>query len=279
MPQAARKCPNCGSRLTKKARFCHECGVRVEESGTVVQEVPLDETGPVPVEVTTVAPRFFGVTPPAAVLGLGAASLALGIVMLVTGHTVVGGVLLAVAGILFALFATLAQRLPDATAVRVSRGAVGAVRARAGFAVEALTVHSSARMELFRLRRELLDLTTQRAECARVFGEAVYADDTEASEAARARMAELDGLIAAKEEAMEQTASGAVERLQRAQLQVQPTQIETPEPPSPEPYPEPMPPPAPVPMPEPTPEPSEPPGPVRIPEPGPEPSPPASPQG
>ena len=279
MPQAARKCPNCGSRLTKKARFCPECGVRVEESGTVVQEVPLDETGPVPVEVTTVAPRFFGVTPPAAVLGLGAASLALGIVMLVTGHTVVGGVLLAVAGILFALFATLAQRLPDATAVRVSRGAVGAVRARAGFAVEALTVHSSARMELFRLRRELLDLTTQRAECARVFGEAVYADDTEASEAARARMAELDGLIAAKEEAMEQTASGAVERLQRAQLQVQPTQIETPERPSPEPYPEPMPPPAPVPMPEPTPEPSEPPGPVRIPEPGPEPSPPASPQG
>lgn len=278
MPQAARKCPNCGSRLTKKARFCPECGVRVEESGTVVQEVPLDETGPVPVEVTTVAPRFFGVTPPAAVLGLGAASLALGIVMLVTGHTVVGGVLLAVAGILFALFATLAQRLPDATAVRVSRGAVGAVRARAGFAVEALTVHSSARMELFRLRRELLDLTTQRAECARVFGEAVYADDTEASEAARARMAELDGLIAAKEEAMEQTASGAVERLQRAQLQVQPTQIETPEPPSPEPYPEPMPPPAPVPMPEPTPEPSEPPGPAYVPEPTPAPSPPPGPE-
>jgi zinc-ribbon domain len=279
VPQAARECPNCGSRLTKKARFCPECGVRVEESGTVVQEVPLEETGPVPVEITSAAPRFFGVTPPAAVLALGAASLALAIVMLITGHVVVGGVLLAVAGILFALFATLAQRLPDATAVRVSRGALGAVRARAGFAVEALTVQSSARVELFKLRRELLDLATQRAECARVFGEAVYADDTEASETARARMAELDGLIAAKEEAMEQTASGAVERLQRAQLQVQPTQIETPEPPSPEPYPEPMPPPAPVPMPEPTPEPSEPPGPVRIPEPGPEPSPPASPQG
>ena len=158
-------------------------------------------------------------------------------------------------------------------------GALGAVRSRAGFAVEALTVHSSARVELFKLRRELLELVAQRAECARVFGEAVYADDSEASETARERLAELDGLIAAKEEAMEQTASGAVERLQRAQLQVQPTQIETPEPPSPEPYPEPTPPPAPVPMPEPTPEPSEPPGPVRIPEPGPEPSPPATPQG
>jgi hypothetical protein len=279
VPAAARKCPNCGSRLTKKARFCPECGVRVEESGTVVQDVPPDETGPVPVEVTTAAPRFFGVTPPAAMLALAAASLALAIALVVTGHVVVGGVLFAVAGIFFALFASLARRLPDATAVRVSRGAFGAVRAKAGFAVEALSVHSSARVELFKLRRELLSLHTQRAECARVFGEAVYADDTEASETARARMAQLDGLIAAKEEAMEQTASGAIERLQRAQLQVQPTQIETPEPPSPEPYPEPTPPPAPVPMPEPTPEPSEPPGPVRIPEPGPEPSPPAQPQG
>lgn len=278
MPEA-RKCPNCGSRLTKKARFCPECGVRVEEGGTVVQEIPSEETGPVPVEVTTAAPRFFGVTPPAAVLALAAASLALAIVMLVTGHTIVGGVLLAVAGILFAVFAGLARRLPDATAVRVSRGALGAVRTRAGFALEALSVHSSARVELFRLRRELLALHTERAECARVFGEAVYADDTDASQSARARMEALDGLIAAKEEAMEQTASGAVERLRRAQLQVQPTQIETPEPPSPEPYPEPIPSPAPVPMPEPTPEPSEPPGPVRIPEPGPEPSPPAQPQG
>ncbi len=278
MPEA-RKCPNCGSRLTKKARFCPECGVRVEEGGTVIQELPQEETGPVPVEIATAAPRFFGVTPPAAVLALGAASLALGIVLLVTGHTVVGGVLLAVAGTFFALFSSLARRLPDTTAARVSMGALGAVRSRAGFAVEALTVHSSARVELFKLRRELLELVAQRAECARVFGEAVYADDSEASETARERLAELDGLIAAKEEAMEQTASGAVERLQRAQLQVQPTQIETPEPPSPEPYPEPTPPPAPVPMPEPTPEPSEPPGPVRIPEPGPEPSPPATPQG
>ena len=228
MPPAARKCPNCGSRLTKKARFCPECGVRVEESGTVVQEIPLEETGPIPVEITTASPRFFGVTPPAAVLALATASLVLAVVMLVTDHIVVGGVLLAVAGILFALFATLAQRRPDATAVRVSKGALGAVRARAGFAVETLSVHSSARMELFKLRRELLDLMSQRAECARVFGEAVYADDPEASETARSRMAELDGLIAAKEEAMEQTASGAVERLQRAQLHVQPTQIETP---------------------------------------------------
>jgi hypothetical protein len=101
----------------------------------------------------------------------------------------------------------------------------------------------------------------------------VYAGDEEGTESARAQMAELDGLVSAKEEEMEQTAADAMERIQRAQLQVQPTAIETP-PPAPEPYPEPSPIPGPVPVPEPTPEPSEPPGPAHVPEPSPVPSPP-----
>jgi outer membrane biosynthesis protein TonB len=184
-----------------------------------VQEVPPDETGPVPGEVTMTAPRFFGVIS------------------------------------------------------RLSSGAVGALRAHAGAAVETLTVHSSARMELFRLRRALSELLAGRAAAARSLGEAVYADDEEASNSARSQLAELDGLIAAKEGEMEQTAVGAIERIQQAQLQVRPTMIETPVP-IPEPYPEPSPAPQPVPIPEPTPEPSEPPGPIVVPEPGPEPSPP-----
>jgi hypothetical protein len=282
MPAA--ECANCGSRLTKKARFCPECGTRVGASPgeTAIQELPPDETGQVPVAMTTAEPRFFGVTPPAAVAALAAASLTLAVVLLVTGHVVVGGILLVVAGILFMLFAALARRLPDTTVARVSSGALSAVRARAGFAVETLAVHSSARVELFRLRRELADLLAQRAEFARALGEAVYAADAEATESARSRMAELEELIVAKEEQMQQTAAGAMERIERAQLQVQPTMVETPEPPAPTPSPEPFPspsePPAPTPIPEPAPEPSEPGGPVVVPEPGPEPSPPASPQ-
>jgi hypothetical protein len=281
VPAASRTCANCGGRLTKKARFCPECGVRAVDGSdeTVVQEVPPEETGPVPVHVTVAEPQFFGVTPPAAVLALAGASLALGIVLLATSHPVVGGALLGVALVLGLIFAGLARRLPETGVARFSAGAASAIRARAGFAVETVAAHSSARTELLKLRRELMDLVAQRTECARALGEAVYADDDEASESARARMAELDGLIAAKEGEMEQTAAGARERIQRAQLQVQPTQIETPEPgpPTPEPYPSPTP--GPDPVPEPTPEPSEPPGPVIVPEPGPEPSPPATPQG
>ena len=280
MPAA--KCANCGSRLTKKARFCPECGARVGASSdeTAIQELPPDETGQVPVAMATAEPRFFGVTPPAAVIALAGASLALAIVLLLTDHFIFGGVLLVVAGVLFMLFAGLVRRAPETPVARASAGALGAVRARAGFAVETLAAHSSARVELFRLRRELAELLAQRAEFARALGEAVYADNPEATESARSSMAEVDDLIYAKEEQMQQTAAGAMERIERAQLQVQPTMIETPEPPtpSPEPFPSPSEPPAPTPIPEPSPEPSEPGGPVVVPEPGPEPSPPAEPQ-
>jgi zinc-ribbon domain len=148
-----------------------------------------------------------------------------------------------------------------------------AARDATGYARESVSVHTSVRKKLHGLKRELAALRAERSESARILGEAVYAGDDEGTESARARMAELDGLVRAKEDEMEQTAAAAVERLQRAQLQVQPTQIETPAPP-PEPFPEPSPPPQPVPVPEPVPEPSEPPGPTRVPEPAPEPSPP-----
>jgi hypothetical protein len=152
-----------------------------------------------------------------------------------------------------------------------------ALRESTGYAVESVAVQSTTRVELYRLRRELTELLAQRAESARDLGEAVYAGDKRATKAARERMAELEGLVSAKEEAMERTAADAMERIQRAQLQVQPTQIEPPAP-APEPFPEPSPPPQPVPVPEPTPEPSEPPGPAHVPEPTPAPSPPPRPE-
>jgi hypothetical protein len=271
-------CASCGTRLPHAGRFCPECGVRVDAGPdeTTVEELPRHETGPVPVALSTAAPRFFGVTPPSAVLALAAACLAGGIAMLATGHPVVGGVLVGVAIALSAFFVSLARRLPDLAVSRFSSDAWRSLRGRTGFAVESLAAHSGARVELFRLRREVAELLAKRAEYARVLGEAVYAGNEEGTESARAQMAELDGLVSAKEEEMQQTAAGAMERIQRAQLQVQPTQIEPPAP-APEPYPEPSPPPQPVPVPEPTPEPSEPPRPVHVPEPSPTPSPP--PQG
>ena len=219
-------CASCGTELPEKARFCPECGTRVEaESGeTAVQEVPPDETGQVPVEYETARPRYFGVFRPA----------------------------------------------------RALAPAWHAVRDTTGYAVESVTVHTTTRKRLFELRRELAALVAERSESARILGEAVYAGDDEGATTARARLAEVDERVRAKEDEMEQKTVAAMERLERAHLQVQPTQIETPTP-SPEPLPEPSPPPQPVPVPEPTPEPSEPPGPARVPEPTPDPTPDPSP--
>jgi zinc-ribbon domain len=114
-----------------------------------------------------------------------------------------------------------------------------ALRETTGYAVESVAVHSTARVELYRLRRELTELLSRRAESARLLGEAVYADDEEGTKAAREQLAELDGLVSVKEDEMERTVADAAERIQRAQLQVQPTQIEPPPPaPSPPPGPE-----------------------------------------
>ena len=147
------------------------------------------------------------------------------------------------------------------------------MRDRTGFAVEAVSVHSTARVELFRLRREFAELVARRSEAARTLGEAVYGGAEEEAEDARKQMRELERALADNEREMKTVTEAATERIQRAQLQVQPTAVVEP-PQVPEPMPAPSEPPQPVTVPEPSPVPSEPPMPVPSPEPTPEPSPP-----
>lgn len=273
MPAAS--CDNCGTRLPTDSRFCPECGVRIAGANavTAVEEVPPEETGRVPVHVTAAAPRYFGVTPPLAVFGLAVASLAFGIVVLLAGRVVIGALLLAAAVLFAFLFVAAARRLPQAAVSRLSARAVAEVRGRTGFAAEALRVHSSTRVELFRLRREVLELLSRRAEAARELGEAVYGGADQQAEEARNRMRELDEALAAKEGEMTKVAAEARERLTQAQLQVQPTEVVEP-PQVPEPMPVPSEPPQPITVPEPSPVPSEPPMPAPAPDPTPEPAPP-----
>jgi hypothetical protein len=273
MPVA--NCANCGARLPEESRFCPECGVRrsAATGATAVEEVPPEETGSVPVHTVAVAPRYFGVAPPLALFALAVAALVLAIVLLVTGNTIAGALLLGAAAVFSLLFVAASKRLPENAVARLSRRTLETVRDRTGFAVEAVSVHSTARMELFRLRRELSELVARRAEAARALGEAVYGGAEDEVEEARNRMSELDRALADKESEMTTVTAAATERLQRAQLQVQSTAIVEP-PQVPEPMPAPSEPPQPVTVPEPSPVPSEPPMPVPSPEPTPEPSPP-----
>jgi hypothetical protein len=274
MPVAS--CANCGARLPEAARFCPDCGVRVptDADSTAVEEVPPDETGRVPVNVTTATPRYFGVTPPMLVFALAVASLALAIAVFLLGHPIAGAVLVVAAVVFGVAFVAAARRSPETPVVRLSARALEEIRGRAGLAVEAVSAQSSARLELFRLRRELAELVAERGDAARALGEAVYGGDDKAAANGRKRMGELDRALAEKEAEMTRVAVEANERIQRAQLQAQPTAVVEP-PQVPEPAPVPSEPPQPVTVPEPSPVPSEPPVPAPSPEPMPEPSPPA----
>jgi hypothetical protein len=261
------KCSSCGAKLPRNARFCPECGARVDGSSgeTAVQEVPPTETGPVPVEAQIAERRFFGVPPTTVLLALGIGALASAIFLFATGRWPWGLILLGLAIFLLTGFSSQTRRLPGETS-GVARGSLAAfdsVRARAGAVVETVVAQGNARIELARLRRELGELAAERVEHFRQLGEAVYEGNRSATKQLKEGIQTLDDVIKEKETQMEDVTMEAQERIGRAQLQVQPTEI----------LPDGEDVPAPVPVPEPFPPPDEgePPEPARIPEPFPPP--------
>src|SRR5438094_3406137 len=144
---ASTNCTNCGARLPKDSRFCPECGVRVAagDDATAVEEIPPEETGTVPVHTAAAEPHYFGIAPPLALIALAVVSLVLAVVLLVAGSMIIGSLLLVAAGVFLALFVAASRPLPDNAVPRVSRHAGRRVRARTGFAVQAGSVHLTAR--------------------------------------------------------------------------------------------------------------------------------------
>jgi hypothetical protein len=77
-------------------------------------------------------------------------------------------------------------------------------------------------------------------QCGLALGEVVYRDDDEAKKSLVTQIGLVEETIARLEGEMKAVGAGAEERIQQAQLEVQPTQIETPRQPEvPEPYPPP----------------------------------------
>jgi hypothetical protein len=266
----AAECPACGAEVVAGARFCGQCGTRLDSSATETEVVALpNETGPVPVEVSRVEPHLFGITPPTTLLVLGAAALVAGVVLLAVGETLAGAILLAAAALLLVGFAGVAARKPDS---RLDRGFAGALE-RAGLAASALFTRSGARRRLAALQAELDDLGRARQVRLADLGTAVYAGDRRATKTVRSELERIDASIAGKEAEMAAVVSETEESVRRARLQAQPTEmVEVPEQPAePEPQPGEADPPQPARIPEPYPPPDEatPPEPARIPEPEP----------
>ncbi len=268
-------CAGCGAPLPETAKFCPACGRPVDaDTGTTVRaEVPPEETGRVPLSISRVQPRWFGVTPPMLLLGLAVAALVLAVVLFATGRWPVALILLGIAILVFTAFLEVARRKPDTAVSRLSVGAFDDVRARAGSALESLAVRGRAGRDAIRLRNDLVQVHAYRRELLTAFGDAVYRDDESGAETLRASLGEADARAAALEAELHALAVATRDRIEKARLAVQQTEMVS----VPEPYPPPDEgtPPTPAPVPEPSPPPDEltPPQPDPVPTPGPEPSP------
>jgi zinc-ribbon domain len=245
-------CPNCGRRLPKNSHYCPDCGRPVEDGGTKTLELPPDETGPVPVTVTHVERRYYGVTPVGLALGLAAAAVVAAIVLFATGHWPIGLIVLGVAVLL----------------VLVSVE-TGVFRDRAGVAADSVATRGRATTRLLQLRRELRKLGALRGRLLLELGDAVYRGDEQTTEAARQRLVELDEAWRQREAEMQTVIAQAHDRLHRRRLEVQPTEmVELPEEPAAPGEQDPVGP-AVIPEPYPPPDEGDPPQPAIIPEPGP----------
>jgi zinc-ribbon domain len=256
-------CQACGAKLPAKSKFCPECGTAVASGDTVVQDVPPTENGPTPVEQHVSERRYFGVPPAGVLLVLAVIGLIAAIALVATGLWPWGLIVLGVSLFLFTGYTSAGRRVPGEEGP-ASR-AFSSVRSQAGVAKETIAAHGGARIELARLRRDASGLAKQRSERARELGEAVYAKNTSATKELKQRMKEIDDDLSAKEAQMAKVTMDAQDRVGRAKLQAQPTQVVAAELPGEEPEP------ATVPEPFPPPDEGQPPEPAHVPEPYPPP--------
>jgi hypothetical protein len=225
--------------------------------------VPPAEDGPTPVEPHVSERRYFGVPPAGVLLGLGIAGMIGAIALFATGLWPWGLIVLGVSMFMVTGFVSAERHSPGEEG-RASR-AFSSVRTHAEVAKETVAAHGGARIELARLRREATGLARRRSECARELGEAVYAKNTAATKELKERMKGIDDELTAKEAQMAKVTIDAQERVGKAKLQAQPTQVVASELPGEAPEP------ATVPEPFPPPDEGQPLEPARVPEPYPPP--------
>jgi hypothetical protein len=244
-------------------------------------EIPPHETGAVPVSFFRADARVYGVPPALLVFVLAVAVATVAVALVATGHWPLALVLAGVAILLLLIVAGEVARTRARRSAGSSVDAVEAFRARTSVAAESVATRGRATRRLFVLRRELRRLGALRAQLLFELGDAVYRDDREAADAARARVAELDRFAAEREAEMYAVVDAAQQRIERGRLAVQPTQIVAETQPEPGQPPGEANPPEPARIPEQYPPPDEgtPPQPAVIPEPGPAVIPEPGPQG
>jgi hypothetical protein len=158
--------------------------------------------------------------------------------------------------------------VPGATAMSALQGRLGrwlaVLRARTRYAATVVEARVAAVIARVRLQWDLRNLAHERAGRLHALGDAVYRDDRVATGRIRSQVADVERRMEALNMELQQVDRTEQERIARARMEGDATNVVVPEP-----QPEPSEPPGPVIVPEPEPEPHVPPGPVIVPEPGP----------
>jgi hypothetical protein len=184
------------------------------DDDTRIEELPPDETGPVPVTHIPAEPRWYGITPRGGALAVGIAAAGVGIVLLVLGSIVAGAILLALGALMLGMLVRgdVASLLSGPTA----RGRT------------AVSTRLSAGRRLATLRRDLDELCAERDRRLRALGEAVYRGDA-AVGPLRQELVELDRREAELREETDRTMLAARRRISSVQLETARTQVARPE--------------------------------------------------
>lgn len=222
MAESVPTCPSCRLAVSADARFCPNCGARVDEAP--------DEAGSI--AYTQPEPRLFGVLLPVPTFILACIVLAGALISFVTGSLVLGVMLLAVAAALFLLFYGAAERNPESG---VARGAVDAVERVTGwfrFSRESASAWSGAGRRVVQLKQELRPLRAERKEVQFALGQAAYEQDEARVASLRARIAELDDAIGERERESAEAVARARHRVEDERVAVQPTEHLTPDQPT-----------------------------------------------
>jgi hypothetical protein len=184
----------------------------------------LAEREPETVNVQQPDRRVFGVPPATGLLAIGALLLALGILFVLTGHTVLGLFSLAAGLFVLAGFPSLARRPDESPVARRAVRSYDGLRERADATIESLAARASARRNLSRIDGEIEQLESTRASGLRELGEAAYARDDAEIERLRAELASADSALATKRAERESLLAETEEKVDSARLRAQPTE-------------------------------------------------------
>jgi hypothetical protein len=184
--------------------------------------LPSEESG---VELQRVQPRLFGTIPPLGLLSAGGLSALVAIALLVTGHWVIGPLLLVLGLLALGLYLVAAHHRPHSRLAQRAVGGVWLARDELRFAGTSAGAWSRASIRILRLRRDLHVLAREREGVQHELGAAAYHDDAERVAEHRARMRELDERMASCARRMEAARRVARARVSRARVPLRSTEI------------------------------------------------------